>query len=275
MKERLSLFFSAMAIFLLLPCVLTFLISGPQTCSLNGKIDIEKCLPAIIQMQLPGEYGTEMKKAQAVVLRSNMKKQLEDGQDMCSLILAYFKSRSEKAARPLIDKEYARCRTAADKTCCEVLTYGGKSVMAPYHVISAGRTRNGSQVLQDASWDYLKSVESESDSKGRLFAETVEIPLNALPGELEIIRRDDSGYVLELQADGRILSGEYFRIAMGLPSGCFSIEKTEKFMRFFCKGKGHGLGLSQYGGGEMEKEGKDYQEILQYYFPALTLEKSI
>jgi stage II sporulation protein D len=32
------------------------------------------------------------------------------------------------------------------------------------------------------------------------------------------------------------------------------------------KGVGHGLGLSQYTANEMAKEGKNYKEILQFFF---------
>ena len=32
-------------------------------------------------------------------------------------------------------------------------------------------------------------------------------------------------------------------------------------------GKGHGIGLSQYGANKMAKENRSYQEILKYYYP--------
>ena len=40
-------------------------------------------------------------------------------------------------------------------------------------------------------------------------------------------------------------------------------------IRFLCRGKGHGLGFSQYGGNEMAKESANAKEILQYYFPEM------
>ena len=42
-----------------------------------------------------------------------------------------------------------------------------------------------------------------------------------------------------------------------------------KEIRFLCRGKGHGLGFSQYGGNEMAKESANAKEILQYYFPEM------
>ena len=45
------------------------------------------------------------------------------------------------------------------------------------------------------------------------------------------------------------------------------------FRSIVTKGLGHGLGLSQYGANELAKEGKTYQEILQYYYKDVSIEK--
>ena len=42
-------------------------------------------------------------------------------------------------------------------------------------------------------------------------------------------------------------------------------------IRFLCRGVGHGLGLSQWTAGKMAEENKQYQEILNYFFPSLEL----
>ena len=49
--------------------------------------------------------------------------------------------------------------------------------------------------------------------------------------------------------------------------------QTENDIVFNGKGYGHGVGLSQYGAVNMAKEGKGYEEILQFYFPGTTLVK--
>ena len=45
-------------------------------------------------------------------------------------------------------------------------------------------------------------------------------------------------------------------------------------VRFLCKGKGHGLGFSQYGGNKLAKEGKNWKEILNTYFPLMDITKN-
>ena len=59
---------------------------------------------------------------------------------------------------------------------------------------------------------------------------------------------------------------------MGLSSADFTVQKLNGKIRFLCRGKGHGLGFSQYGGNELAKEGKNYKEILTAYFPEMNQE---
>ena len=63
------------------------------------------------------------------------------------------------------------------------------------------------------------------------------------------------------------------RAALGLPSACFYFSQLEGRVRITVKGLGHGLGMSQYGANEMAKEGKDYREILNYYYQDIRIEK--
>ena len=77
--------------------------------------------------------------------------------------------------------------------------------------------------------------------------------------------------VTEILADGDILEGESFRMGMGLPSSNFTLQRIGKSIRFMCRGKGHGLGFSQYGGNALAKEQQKAEEILAVYFPKMKL----
>ena len=92
-----------------------------------------------------------------------------------------------------------------------------------------------------------------------------------IPGNIQIIARDDSGYVTQVQIGTVTLSGEQFRQYLDLNSACFYIKEVEGQVRILTKGLGHGLGLSQYGANEMAKKGKDYKEILNYYYKGVEL----
>ena len=113
------------------------------------------------------------------------------------------------------------------------------------------------------------SVHSLVDKNAKDYLNSVYINKNVLPERIEIKSRDSAGYVTEILADGKVLEGEAFRKGMGLTSSNFTIQKSGKEIRFLCRGKGHGLGFSQYGGNEMAKESANAKEILQYYFPEM------
>ena len=90
-------------------------------------------------------------------------------------------------------------------------------------------------------------------------------------GTVEIKNTDSTGYVTEIQIGTQVFPGEEVKEALGLPSSCFTIQQLEGEIRFLCKGIGHGMGMSQYTAGKMAEQGKDYQEILSYFFPELQI----
>lgn len=125
------------------------------------------------------------------------------------------------------------------------------------------------EVFHNEDDSYLRSVHSFVDKNAKDYLNSVYINKNVLPERIEIKSRDSAGYVTEILADGKVLEGEAFRKGMGLTSSNFTIQKSGKEIRFLCRGKGHGLGFSQYGGNEMAKESANAKEILQYYFPEM------
>ena len=125
------------------------------------------------------------------------------------------------------------------------------------------------EVFHNEDDSYLRSVHSLVDKDAKDYLNSVYINKNVLPERIEIKSRDSAGYVTEILADGKVLEGEAFRKGMGLTSSNFTIQKSGKEIRFLCRGKGHGLGFSQYGGNEMAKESANAEEILQYYFPEM------
>lgn len=58
-----------------------------------------------------------------------------------------------------------------------------------------------------------------------------------------------------------------------LPSAFFKVKKAGNIFKIIGGGYGHGIGMSQNGANEMAKTGKNYQEILQMFYPGTTIEK--
>ena len=255
-----------------IPYMITIIFNGVDTTLINRKFDVETILPVIVAGQIGDNYELETIKAQAVIARSNLYRTVKEQKSLNSVlnqIRDEIKNKSLKSLYLLIMQD--KYERAVKETKGKVITWENKLKLVPYHEVSAGDTRDGEEVFHSEGDAYLKSVHSSVDKKSEEFLNSVYINKNILPKELEIKSRDSAGYVTELLADGKVLEGESFRMGMGLSSANFTIQTIGNKVRFLCKGKGHGLGFSQYGGNEMAKNSKIEEEILEYYFPEMEI----
>lgn len=255
-----------------IPYMITIIFNGVDTTLINRKFDVETILPVIVAGQIGDNYELETIKAQAVIARSNLYRTVKEQKSLNSVlnqIRDEIKNKSLKSLYLLLMQD--KYERAVKETKGKVITWENKLKLVPFHEISAGDTRDGEEVFHSEEDAYLKSVHSSVDKESEDFLNSVYINKNILPKELEIKSRDGAGYVTELLADGKVLEGESFRMGMGLSSANFTIQTIGNKVRFLCKGKGHGLGFSQYGGNEMVKNSKTEEEILEYYFPEMEI----
>lgn len=255
-----------------IPYMITIIFNGVDTTLINRKFDVETILPVIVAGQIGDNYELETIKAQAVIARSNLYRTVKEQKSLNSVlnqIRDEIKNKSLKSLYLLLMQD--KYERAVKETKGKVITWENKLKLVPFHEISAGDTRDGEEVFHSEEDAYLKSVHSSVDKESEDFLNSVYINKNILPKELEIKSRDSAGYVTELLADGKVLEGESFRMGMGLSSANFTIQTIGNKVRFLCKGKGHGLGFSQYGGNEMVKNSKTEEEILEYYFPEMEI----
>lgn len=268
MKKYLSFFLSGLLLTVLLPFLITVLMAGAGVCNFQKNTPLQDYLPLLLFTQISSNAGDELIKAQAVIARTNFYVQeKKDGspKKIYKNIVDWFDTIEKKAA---LGKCYERYKAAADQAR-EVLTYDGEIRQAPYHTISSGQTRNGAEVLHDALYEYLVSVESPQDIQSPQYLQSFHFSGKDYVDNLKILVSDEAGYVLQVQAGMEIMGGEELRQQLQLPSSAYSFQEIEGNLRILCKGMGHGLGLSQYGAGFMEEQGSNYIEILQYYYPKM------
>ncbi|MEO8434409.1 MAG: SpoIID/LytB domain-containing protein [Pyrinomonadaceae bacterium] len=99
--------------------------------------------------------------------------------------------------------------------------------------------------------------------------------------DIVVTRRDDSGRAEMVSLEGeqrKIVRGWDFKIIVGrslgwnkLKSSKFSITRSGNDFVFRGSGFGHGLGLCQEGAHVMAQRGMNYRQILEHYFPGITL----
>ena len=276
---------------LLLPLGFTALISGKDAIEINKQKDMEVYLPMMLCREIPWDYEEEMLKAQAVLIRSSLYLRLENKElDQTELKenLENYKNKSQKEQYQMA---YKRMEKAVNATKGQVISYQGEICSGVFHRVSAGQTREGSEVLQDTKMSFLKSVDSSQDIQsedylhGHYFTEEalkdrlleiypdIELSDQPLTEQIVVEKRDSQEYVLEIRVGSLIVPGEEFRNNLELSSSNFTVQNLDGKIRFLCKGLGHGMGLSQYGGNELAKEGKTYEQILFTYFPDVILKK--
>ena len=270
MKEKIFSYLTGIMTLLLLPYLFTILINGADTALLTRTADLEICIPTMVSLQISKDHELETIKSQTVIARTNLYRRLDEKESLQD-ILSEVKKEVDKRYHYWYfpDKIY---QDAARETKGEVLSLEGDLKLVPYHEISSGKTRDGEEVFHDPQYSYLESVDSSLDKESPDYLNSTYIAQQQMPKEIQVEERDSAGYVVSLNADGDILEGEGFRKGMNLSSANFTIQKIGEEVRFLCKGKGHGLGFSQYGGNELAKAGESYDIILETYFPALSLE---
>nr|WP_294662931.1 SpoIID/LytB domain-containing protein [uncultured Blautia sp.] len=268
MKRKSVFNLSKILVFALLPYLSVSVINGSERILLNYRPDPEVYLTAVLSCQISPDYELQTVEAQAVIARSNLFRKFAEEENWLDVLREMGKSIKNQCKWWISDEIY---EDAVENTEGKVLLVEGKLNLVPYHEISGGTTRDGETVFGSSEYQYLKSVDSSADKDSPDYFSSTYISERQLPKELEIKERDSAGYVLSLQADDKILEGEMFALGMGLPSSNFSIQKTGSKVRFLCRGKGHGLGFSQYGGNELAKDGSLWEEILEEYFPEMEI----
>lgn len=270
MKGRKQSWVTKIFLLLTLPYLVTVFVNGPEAVSVNKTTDMENILPIILRGQISPEHQIETIEAQAVIARSNFMRKIQEQKDTGS-ILREISNNVKQNGRVWKIPEVCY-ETAVKNTQGQILTVDGELKLVPYHEISAGETRDGEAAFHDPQYAYLKSVDSSADKDAAEYLSSIYVSEQQLPKELAISSRDKRGYVQSLMADDNILEGTAFASGMGIASPAFSMQKLDDRIRFLSKGKGHGLGFSQYGGDVLAKEGKTWQEILHIYFPLMEIE---
>lgn len=233
--------------------------------------------------QIGADSHPEALKAQMVIVRTNLYKELEENTE--ELLNVPYRTLEELQQMEAADSFQA----ASEATYGQVLKEGETLVRLPYHRVSAGRTREGAEALPGLGYDWLSAAECQSDQEspeylgigiwkaedlGKAIADAWpdSLELSAdLTREVEITRRDSSDYALEVRIGTQTVSGEKFREVMGLSSSCFFLDPVEGGIRITTKGFGHGLGLSQFQAELMAEAGAGYQEILSTFFKNLQI----
>lgn len=251
----------------------------------NIPIAVEEYLVHVLAAQIPAVFEPETLKAQAILARTYiyglMEHRAEIYEEELDMDALSYEQMKALWGETDFASMFSKLQNAVRETEGLYILYDGSIIEPLFCYASAGKTRSLGE-----SYPYLKQVESPGDLYAENYRslpvfETKEFvqKINEIPGAvavsemeldsgggIQIVERDGSGYVKQVQIGQKTYTGEEVQYALGLTSACYSFERLDGKIRVICKGIGHGYGFAQFGANEMAKAGRTYEELLKYYF---------
>ena len=220
-------------------------------------------LAGILAEEISEDCEPETLKAQAVVIRTQIYRTLEDSEDK-TLTESYL-SRDEmedKWGAENYGEYYEKYIRAVEETDDTVVMYGDAYAWTPFHQSSNGMTRSAAEVLGSNDYPYIAVRECPLDKEAddeiqtftfsyteiqslcRDFLVAEEDENKAAEGytydDFEVRSCDSAGYVSELRMGNTICTGDQFRDALSLPSSAFSFsEEDDDNIKIMTTGKGY------------------------------------
>lgn len=229
----------------------------------------------------------EAMKCQVLVSRTyalgNMGRHRNRGYDFCDTThCQYYRG---------LSGETAEIRAAIDQTRGLALFFRGKLAKVFCHSTCGGMTNAGDTSWGGRALPYLQPVDDGGACRfsphyqwqAQVDAAELLRILSAASGlqvsGFHIEKTASGGWVqtLVLNCFGKgelLVSGEWFHLALGrklgwntFKSGNFTAERSGEYWLFSGRGLGHGVGLCQFGAVQLARQGRDFRQIAQFYFP--------
>ncbi|MBQ7718481.1 MAG: stage II sporulation protein D [Clostridia bacterium] len=259
------------------------------------KFNIEDYLFGVLAAEMPASFHPEALKAQAVAARTYIMNKMQNKDadhpdaDVCTdptHCKAYLSETEIKSkfGDDWIAKYSDKIRDCIAQTAGEIAVYNGEPIEAVFHSTGSGKTENARDVW-GGDVPYLVSVDSPGDlnspnfyseitvSKAAFKSKIAEATGNDCEAYIGDIAYNDTGSVRSIDLGGNVFSGTEVRKIFNLPSTNFTVEDAGDSFVFHTKGKGHGVGMSQYGAEYFAESGMTYKDILKKYYKGIEIQK--
>lgn len=263
---------------------------------LNGNssetYNLEEYLFGVVAAEMPASFHEEALKAQAVAARTyiinrKINKNGDHAEDVCtdSTHCKAYLSESEilkKHGEGWMNDNEEKIKNCIRETAGEIAVFSNEPIDAVFHSTGSGVTENAKDVW-GGDVPYLVSVESPGDLKSPVYNSEVLVSFDEFKRKIEDetgteispyvgkILRNESGSVKQIDFGGVEFSGVKVREIFSLPSANFTVTAANNSFTFHCKGKGHGVGMSQYGAEYFAKQGMNYKDILKNYYKGIEI----
>jgi len=260
-------------------------------------IALEDYLLGVVAAEMPAEFEREALKAQSVAARTYVLKRMEYSAKVGSSYDVDITERTQVwNSRQQMFKKWGvinffkyinKIGKAVGETKGKILTYNGEKIDAVYHSSSGRKETERAADVWSGNAEYLTNVASgENETTRFVKRQTFEvadfykllgftqIPKQFTADDIAVIERTKAGRIKSLAIRGKVFKGTDLRTKLGLPSTDFEWKIENKKIEVISYGKGHAVGMSQYGANDLAKAGSKYYEILAHFYPGTKIEKA-
>lgn len=253
-----------------------------------NRLPLEKYLVSVVASELDSNQPAAMQ-AQAVLARTwALKHGASHGvENFCDL--------THCQNYTGVDGETNRAAEAVRRTEGMVVTYKDMLIEPYYHSTSGGKTTTPDQVWGGESQPYLVSVPDDFCSASPHYRWTTiftpsqrhQLEYEAFKGvmlEMKVLERtrDDrvAKILIKTSTGDKVMTGNEFYRLVGKTLD-WNLVKSEWFFvdsrngRFIINGRGlgHGVGMSQWGAIGLSSKGRNYKQIIEYYFQGVEVRR--
>ena len=254
-------------------------------------VELEQYVLGVVLAEMPAEFEEEALKAQAVVARTYALRRLSRQDRHADVAVCTdsgccqaYMSREEFLQKGETVAGFEKIARAVEQTKGQVLTYKGEVIEATYFSCSGGRTEDAVAVWGEVI-PYLQAVDSPGEENADKYWDEVHFTAKEFE---DALGRDLSGSpqswlgkrtftpgdgVQTMVISGITYTGTRLRELLGLNSTAFMMTVQDGGITIETLGKGHRVGMSQYGADAMARNGSTYDEILAHYYQGTRIDK--
>ena len=259
------------------------------------ELDLQTYLLGVVCGEMPLSFADAALQAQAVASRTFTLYHRGDSKhpeaDVCAEAGCCQAWKSEAELEQTFGDQWTMYRSKALDailaTDGQVLTRDGALINAVFFSCSGGMTESAAAVW-GAEVPYLQPVASPGEEIASVYSgqttvdlmqfretlsrENAAVDLTGNPSAwFGAVTESPGGGVARMQIGGVWFDGTRLRSLFGLNSTCFTVAVGEEHITFYTRGKGHRVGMSQYGAQAMALEGADCAQIVTHYYTGVSV----
>ncbi|HIJ59794.1 MAG TPA: SpoIID/LytB domain-containing protein [Nitrospirae bacterium] len=257
---------------------------GEKGLYLVNEIPFEEYIKGVVAGEMGSNWEIEALKAQSVAARTYALFQIKYGP--VQKPIKYHVSSSVMHQVYKSGNVSESISKAVDDTKSEIIAFEGKPIIAYYHSTSGGKTEEASEIFQ-RGYPYLIPVETSSELSPYHVWER-RIPIEEIENAIQIkgiknITIDSftasnrvRNFKIQKENNESYFPAKDLRRLLGwdrLPSTLItSIMREDDTLIIEGRGYGHGVGMCQWTALDLAKKGKNYKEILSFFYPGTNIE---